>query len=74
MGDDYQDRGLGSLMIRHLIAITRRLGRRYIVLMSGTHETNPRAIHFYKKHGFKVIGTFENPPGFENYDMFIELE
>lgn len=74
VGDGYQDRGLGSLMMRHLIAVARRLGRRNMVLMSGTHETNPRAIHFYKKHGFKVIGTFENPPGFENYDMYLQLQ
>lgn len=73
VGDEYQDKGLGSLMMRHLITIALRLGRRRMVLMSGTHETNPRAIHFYEKHGFKEISSFEKPPGYKNYDMLLEI-
>jgi ribosomal protein S18 acetylase RimI-like enzyme len=73
VADAYQDQGLGSLMMRHLISIAHRLGRKHMVLLSGTHETNPRAIHFYEKHSFTKIGTFEKPPGFDNYDMMLKL-
>jgi ribosomal protein S18 acetylase RimI-like enzyme len=73
VADAYQDQGLGSLMMRYLISIAQRLGCQRMVLLSGTHETNPRAIHFYLKHGFTKIGTFEKPPGFDNYDMMLKL-
>ena len=35
--------------------------------------TNHRAIHFYQKHGFRKVGTFEHPAGQFNHDMILDL-
>ena len=73
VADAFQDRGVGSLLMAHLCAVARRLGRKRMVLMGGTRGTNERAIHFYKKHGFRTVGTFDWPAGFLNYDMILDL-
>ncbi|MBN1873759.1 MAG: GNAT family N-acetyltransferase [Anaerolineae bacterium] len=73
VADAFQSRGLGSLMMEHLIRVAVRLGRKRMVLMGGTQATNARAIHFYQKHGFRKVGEFEKPPGFNNYDMILEF-
>jgi diamine N-acetyltransferase len=73
VADAYQNRGLGSVIIRHVFDVARRMGRKRCVLWGGTQATNDRAIHVYHKLGFRDVGTFELPPGKYNYDMILEL-
>ncbi len=73
VADAYQNAGLGSILMRHLYEVARRLGFRRMVLMGGVQAANERGVHYYKKHGFRYIGTFQNPPGFDNYDMIVDL-
>jgi GNAT superfamily N-acetyltransferase len=73
VADAFQSQDVGSLLMAHLIQIARRLGRKRMVLLGGTQAANHRAIHFYHKHGFRTIGTFEWPAGCNNYDMLLEL-
>jgi GNAT superfamily N-acetyltransferase len=73
VADAYQDQGVGSLLIDHLFSTARRLGYERMVLVGGVRGTNDRAIHFYRKHGFDTIGTFEHPDEPVNYDMIVEL-
>jgi ribosomal protein S18 acetylase RimI-like enzyme len=58
-------------MLNHLLNIARQIGRKRIVLMGGTQATNPRAIRFYQKFGFKTVGEFITD--INNYDMILEL-
>ncbi len=69
LADAYQNRGWGTVMMRHLIDVARRLGRRRMALMWGTQATNSRAIRFYEKLGFRHIATFEEPPGVFNHEL-----
>lgn len=69
VADTYQNQGLGTPLMLHLIELARTLGRRWMVLMGGTQMTNTRAIRFYEKCGFEVIGQFEYPEGVWNQDM-----
>ncbi len=71
VSDAYQDRGLGSLLMRPMIDSARRLGKRAIVLMGGTQATNERAIHFYEKFDFRRVGGFRTDV--DNYDMILYL-
>jgi len=71
VADDYQDRGLGSLLFSHLIEIARRAGRKKIILQGGVRAINARARHFYKKHGFRKVGEFG--ANLDNLDMILEL-
>ena len=52
--DDYQDKGLGTILTHYMIDIARSLGLKKIDLMVGAH--NERAIKVYKKLGFEVEG------------------
>src|SRR5207245_2263314 len=56
VADDFQNQGLGSLMMEHLLAIACVLGRKRTVLWAGVQATNDRAVHFYTKWGFRKVG------------------
>lgn len=73
VADTYQSKGLGSVLLVQLKQFARQLGRTRMVLFGGTQATNDRAIHFYHKHGFRTVGEFQEPPGFNNYDMIMDL-
>lgn len=52
--DDYQDRGLGTILTSHMIDIARQMGLKKVFLRVVTE--NARAIHVYKKRGFHIEG------------------
>lgn len=52
--DDYQDRGLGTILTQYMIDIARSKGLKKVDLMVVAH--NARAIRVYKKMGFEVEG------------------
>lgn len=50
--------GIGGIILEEAIQqVYRDYGRRPLAL--GVHKDNPRAGHFYEKHGFKRTGVFE---------------
>jgi GNAT superfamily N-acetyltransferase len=71
VADDYQDQGVGSTMMRHVLDVARRLGKKRIVLWLGVQATNERAVHFYTKWGFRKVGEFYTDRN--NYDMILDL-
>jgi GNAT superfamily N-acetyltransferase len=76
VADDYQDRGLGSALMRATLDVARRLGKTLVVLSGGVQARNSRAIHFYAKQGFESVGRFETGEGdsaIENIDMALVL-
>jgi RimJ/RimL family protein N-acetyltransferase len=52
--DDYQNRGLGTILTTHMIDIARQMGLKKVYLRVVTE--NKRAIHVYEKCGFHVEG------------------
>ena len=73
IADAYLNKGTGSIVMQHVLETARRLGKQRMVLMGGVQATNDRAKHFYEKHGFRWVGDFESPPGFNNHDMILDL-
>ena len=69
--DDYQGRGLGAVLMARSLALARRLDRRQIILQGGVQAENSRAIRFYEKCGFHMVGSFSTTV--ENYDMIVDL-
>lgn len=55
--DDYQNLNLGTAMINHLLEIARKKGLKKIYLL--VHTNNDRAIHVYKKCGFRIEAKLE---------------
>ena len=55
--DDYQNLGLGTFLICHLLDIARKRGLKKVYLLVST--ANSRAIHVYEKCGFKIEARLE---------------
>ncbi len=56
--DDYQNKGLGTILTKYLLEIAKERGINRVTLKVVTE--NERAIHVYKKIGFKVEGKLVN--------------
>ena len=72
VADAWLERGLGSTLFPHVCEAARRLGFVRMVLMGGVRADNPRAVHFYKKFGFRGVGDFW-AGNTNNHDMVLEL-
>jgi diamine N-acetyltransferase len=72
--DAYQNRGVGSALMPSTLDIARRFGMRHIVLWGGVVQENTVAVHFYQKHGFRMVGAFTESDGTDCYDMLLDLE
>ncbi len=55
--DDYQDQGLGTIMVKHLLEIAQEKRLKKIYLRVDTK--NSRAIHVYDKCGFTIEAKLE---------------
>ncbi|MEM3833256.1 MAG: ribosomal protein S18-alanine N-acetyltransferase [Thermoprotei archaeon] len=51
---EYRNRGIGSLLLKHLIDLIKTKGIRSIILE--VKKDNEPAINVYKKFGFEIIG------------------
>ncbi len=58
---EYREAGLGVQMLGEAVSIYRPLGRAYLRLSCGAD--NPRALAFYRRHGFAVIAETEEAFG-----------
>ncbi|AKG91144.1 acyltransferase [Geoglobus ahangari] len=63
---DFQDRGIGQALLRHMIEYARKAGFEGIMLV--TERSNERALHVYRKLGFIVVN-----PEYE-YDLYLPLK
>jgi L-amino acid N-acyltransferase YncA len=52
--DDYQGKGFGKLMLKHLISAAKTSGLKYIEARIFSH--NPRSIALHQSLGFKLVG------------------
>ena len=67
IADAYQDQGLAGVSMNYILRHCRLKDYRSLVLLGGTQESNPRAIHFYEKFGFELRGGYQT--GVWNRDM-----
>lgn len=56
--DGYRDIGLGTALANEVIKQAKRFGLKLIILE--VYDCNPRAIHVYKKLGFREVGRIPN--------------
>lgn len=73
LADEYQDKGVGSLLLPIVIRIAKQFGKSRIILFGGVLVNNSRAIHFYEKHSFKKVGEFVNRDGKKTLDMILDF-
>ncbi|MDG4863739.1 GNAT family N-acetyltransferase [Streptomyces sp. T-3] len=72
LADDYQAKGVGTLLLPLLVETARRLGRTRIILWGGVLADNARALRFYEKNGFRRVGSFTGPDGMPSLDMILD--
>ena len=71
IADEFQNRGLGTEMMSYAIDVARRRHKRKMILSGGVQASNNRAIHFYRKCGFRTLREFQTTV--RNYDMLLDL-
>jgi diamine N-acetyltransferase len=59
VADAWQGRGLGPRLYEYVEADLQNQGVRRIFLWGGVQQSNERAVRFYEKNGFQVLGEFE---------------
>ena len=50
----YQGKNIGAQMLTEILVLCKKLNKAYLWL--GVWEHNPKAIHFYQRHGFEKFG------------------
>ncbi|MEV4396174.1 GNAT family N-acetyltransferase [Nonomuraea sp. NPDC049607] len=73
LADDYQGRGVGTQIFPLVADVARHFGRRRIILFGGVLADNARALRYYKKHGFQLVGSFTGRDGTRSFDMILDL-
>jgi diamine N-acetyltransferase len=71
VADAWQGQGIGNGLFQLILADLKPIGIERIVLWGGVQADNDRAVRYYTKHEFKVMGQFDRNG--ENYDMILDL-
>lgn len=72
VADSWQSRGVGSDFFRFILDDLKTFFQlERIILWGGVQSSNHKAVGFYKKHGFTVLGEFEHNGG--NFDMLLNI-
>lgn len=67
VADHWQGQGIGYHLLQFVEEELKTMGRQRIILWGGVQQENKRAVRYYLKNGFMILGAFEyNGP---NYDM-----
>lgn len=60
VADNWQSKGVGSSFFHYLLEYLKaQYAIKRIFLWGGVQSTNERAVNFYQKFGFEIIGQFE---------------
>jgi diamine N-acetyltransferase len=67
VADAWQGAGLGGKILDFIAAYLKQQGVNAIILQGGVQCSNQKAVSFYCKSGFQIVGTFEHNG--LNFDM-----
>lgn len=72
--DGYAGRGLGlgNRLFPCMRKIMCRFGKRRMILWGGVLADNARALRFYEKNEFRLVGRFRSEEGEECWDALLE--
>lgn len=71
VADAWQGFGIGTGLFQFILADLQPTPINRMVLWGGVQADNDRAVRYYTKNGFKVVGQFERNG--ENYDMIFDV-
>jgi len=71
VADEWQSRGVGSALLHFIFEELKNRSIKRIFLWGGVQATNEKAINYYHKHDFRILGQFEYHG--QNFDMMKTL-
>jgi GNAT superfamily N-acetyltransferase len=71
VADAWQGSGAGSRLFEYILPRLMEMKFKRIILWGGVQATNERAVKYYQKLGFKMLGEFDYNG--KNYDMALEI-
>ncbi len=71
VADAWQNAGLGMHLLQFVIRCVQGQGIQRLILWGGVQCSNEKAVNFYKRAGFQILGQFEYNGS--NYDMVLDL-
>lgn len=69
--DAFQHAGIGSQLLKHMKQLLVEKGYTHIMLWGGVKCDNIKAVQYYIKNGFEMVGHFDYQGG--NYDMLLKI-
>jgi ribosomal protein S18 acetylase RimI-like enzyme len=71
VADQWQSLGIGNSLFNFMLSDLRAKGLQRIILWGGVQCNNTKAVNFYIRNGFRILGEFEYYG--RNYDMISEI-
>lgn len=71
VADEWQSLGVGNSLFHFMLADLKLNGIKRIILWGGVQSDNQKAVNYYLKNGFRMLGEFEYNG--RNYDMILEI-
>jgi diamine N-acetyltransferase len=59
VSDQWQSLGIGDFMLSYILDELRAMHIRRVILWGGVQVNNEKAINYYLKNGFRILGQFE---------------
>lgn len=69
--DLWQSCGIGNALFQFILSDLKPLKVKNIILWGGVQADNNKAVNFYKKNGFHILGEFQYNG--HNYDMALQI-
>lgn len=71
VADDWQSCGIGAQMFQFIMSDLKASEIKRIILWGGVQKDNTKAVNFYRKNNFEILGKFTHNG--ENYDMYHDI-
>ncbi len=74
VAEDFQGKGVGSIMMEYIIDICKKYNKKYILLWGGVVVKNKKAVRYYEKMDFKRTKKWLHPIArVMSYDMYLRI-
>jgi len=71
VADQWQSQGVGNRLFQFILSEMKTLGMKRIILWGGVQCDNQKAVNYYLRNGFRMLGQFET--NVQNYDMVLDI-
>jgi GNAT superfamily N-acetyltransferase len=71
VADLWQSCGIGNILFQFILDDLKKTNVKRIILWGGVQADNERAVNYYKKNNFKLLGQFSHNG--ENFDMILAI-